>query len=375
MKILDRYIARQYLVNAAALLVIIFSLVIAIDASWNIEAFYRNAGQAAAASDKGSALAQAWDAVALVVEFWWPRLFLLFNYLIGLVMVAAMGFTCVQMVRHRELTAVLASGQSLHRVARPILLASAALILFQGINQEVILPVLAPRLAREHDDVGKPYLRAEPVELTADGQGRLFYAKSYDPDARVMSGVEIWERDATGRTVRRLSAPRAAWTGAGWELAGARIEERPEDRPGVAARTVPTELVKTDLDPTGLMMRRFSGYGQNLSWRTISRMLAQGPLLDDRTRERLQRYRWGRLSTMLCNLATVALTLPFFLTREPRDAMVQSLRCAPLAVGAVVGSVLGTSVGVPGVPVQVSVFIPLMALIPAAIAMLGTIRT
>ena len=73
--------------------------------------------------------------------------------------------------------------------------------------------------------------------------------------------------------------------------------------------------------------------------------------------------------------AIVALALPFFLTREPQDALVQTLRCAPLAIAAVVGAVLGTSATVPGVPVQVSVFIPLMALIPAAIAMLGSVKT
>ncbi|MCA9298960.1 MAG: hypothetical protein KDA28_07830, partial [Phycisphaerales bacterium] len=123
MSLLDRYIARQFLTNVVVLFVILFCFIITIDVSLNIDRFSRIATELMASQGQSGFLKRASLTSMLILDLWWPRLLQLFNYMLGLVMVAAMGFTCSQMVRHRELVAILASGQSLMRVARPVLLA------------------------------------------------------------------------------------------------------------------------------------------------------------------------------------------------------------------------------------------------------------
>lgn len=388
MKMLDRYIARQYLVNIVALLVILFSFVVTIDVSLNFGRFVEGAdkliksgGDAAAAGGHRRVLVILY----VIADLWWPRLLQLFNFLIGMVLVGAMGFTCTQLVRHRELVAMLASGQSLHRVARPVLIVAMGFTLLQALNQELVIPQIAPLLTRDHGDAGKKSLGSTSLPLSADGQGRLFYAREFDADRGVLNDLYIWERDADGLADRRIFADSAAWRDGGWALEQGFAESR---RPGSAGQSsiqssgqsggvnrVPVDRIQTDLDPTAIKMRRYAGYSQSLAWRQVGQMLARPEFVDAALRERLERIRVGRVSVMLANLLTLVITLPFFLRREPTNMVLQSLKCAPVGIISLMGGVLGSSAGIPGVPAALGVFIPVMVLLPIAIASTTSIKS
>ena len=103
--------------------------------------------------------------VELAADLWWPRLLQLFVFLLGMVLMGAMGFTLSQVVRHRELVAMLASGISLRRAARPILLVAALMTLVQVLDQELVLPRIAPLLTRDHGDAGKHELQGFAVRV------------------------------------------------------------------------------------------------------------------------------------------------------------------------------------------------------------------
>jgi hypothetical protein len=128
-------------------------------------------------------------------------------------------------------------------------------------------------------------------------------------------------------------------------------------------------------------MRQFAGYGQNLSWSQARQMLSRldriGGDTDEarKTRDRLTRATLGRVSTMCSNLLTLLISMSFFLTRVPRNMVIQSLKCAPIGIVSLMGAVLGTSATVPGVPTGLSVFIPTMILVPVAIAMVSRVRS
>jgi len=66
---------------------------------------------------------------------------------------------------------------------------------------------------------------------------------------------------------------------------------------------------------------------------------------------------------------------PFFLTREPKNMVLQSLKCAPVAIGSVVGSIVGTAAAIPGVPPELGVMIPVMVTTCMAIAALTGMRS
>lgn len=378
MKLLDRYIARQYLVNILALLVILFSFVVTIDVSLNFGRFVEGADSLIRSGGaEAGGLRRVLVILYVIADLWWPRLLQLYNFLIGMVLVGAMGFTCTQLVRQRELVAMLASGQSLHRVARPVLIIALGFTLLQAANQELVIPRIAPLLTRDHGDAGKKSLGSTSLPLSADSQGRLFYARVFDADEGALNDLYVWERDPEGLAERRIFASSATWNAGGWDLQGGYAETRKPAPPGQSAgpQRTPVARIATDLDPTAIRMRRYAGYSQSLAWRQVAQMLARPELIDASLRERLERIRFGRLSVMLANLLTLIIALPFFLRREPTNMVLQSLKCAPVGIISLMGGVLGSSAGIPGVPAALGVFIPVMVLLPIAIASATSIKT
>lgn len=362
---------------------ILFAFVVTIDVSLNLDRFWKIAGQRGVTQGPDGepvnpeTFRQFLIASILIFDLWWPRLLLLFNVMLGLVLVGAMGFTCAQLVRHREMLAIVAGGRSLYHVMRPILVVALGMLLVQAINQELVLPQIAEKLTRGHAEAGRQSLVAQSVPVTPDAQGRLWYATRYDPDQEVLEGVYVWERDAEARAERRLFAETAIWQPETQAAAGAWILSEPQIR-GRTATTEPERLrIETDLDPTALKVRRYSGYRQNLSWVQLSRLIEQSSAgrPDPDLVDRLRRTQFGRLSLMVSNLLALAMSLPFFLTSLPRNMFMQSLRAAPLAIAALLGGTLGASAQIPGLPPVLSVFVPVIVLLPLTVASLGSVRT
>ena len=196
-----------------------------------------------------------------------------------------------------------------------------------------------------------------------------------------MLGVHVWERDENGRALRRISADLAEHVtdeeGSGWVLSGAVVESLEMAASGTPPPRVapPTTIrIDTDVDPKTLLVRRYAGFGQSLGFGQISRLLAS-PTIDDAMRDRLERARWGRFSGVATNLLSLVLVMPFFLLREPRGMLAQSLKAAPIALGALLGGVLGAQAAVPGLPAAFAVFIPVLVLAPLAVASFSSIKT
>lgn len=373
MGLLDRYIARQFLFNVVAITVILFSFVLLVDISLNMDRYLRVAEASLRddGADEPALRAQVTRAGYLIFDLWWPRLLQLFNFTLGLALVAAMGFTCAQLVRRRELVAVLASGQSLRRVARPIVVVAIGFIGLQIANQELVLPRIAPLLTRDPGQAGTRSLGSTRVPLTTDGAGNVFYARAFDADNETIEGLTVWFRHPeTRQAIARVEADSARWEDGAWQLSGATWIHLT-----TTGRVPERDSLGATLDPTTLKMRQFRGLGQNLSWQRIDQMLERDELMDDFTRDRLTRIQLGRVSVWGGNLLVLLLTMPFFLTRVPRNMALQSLKCAPIAIIALVGTILGASIAIPGAPAAVGAFIPLMILAPAALASLSMIRT
>lgn len=368
--------------NIAALFVILFAFVVTVDVAINVDRFWRIAGDVV--REDGSvgepgAGRQALVATLLVVDLWWPRLLQLFNVMLGLVLVGAMGFTCAQLSRYREMVAILAGGQSLFRVMRPIVVVAIGMLMVQAMNQEFVLPQISAKLLRDHGDAGTHELGADRVPVTPDAAGRLWYARSFEPDTGRLEGVVVWERDESGRATKRYQAPVAVWQGG---AAADRSRWVLQDATVIGAEQVgPVGRVafETDLDPTALKVRRFASYKQSLSWGQLSRLIEQGEgaggVGDPDLVASLKRTQVGRVSLAAANLLALMMALPFFLRSLPGSMLVQSLRAAPLALVALLGGTLGSAAQVPGLPPEVSVFVPVLVLLPLTVASLSSVQT
>lgn len=362
MLLLDRYILFRFGVNFAILFSLLFVFAVSIDIMLNVDKFVDGARKLA--GPEGGIVDFASHLVSLVVDFQGPRFFQFYAYLHGLVAIGAMSFTLAQMHRHRELVAVMASGLSLHRVAMPFIVAMFVLSMVQLLNQELMLPRVAPLLLRDHRDAGDRGVERFEVLFTPDGRGNLLAAPSFDPATYTLTNPTVLERDAAGRTVRRVTAASAAWSEENqhWVLTDGRAVT-PRSDPVTTAPESNTDSAiqsyKTDLTPQALLVRRYNQFATMLSMDHISQML-QSPRVDDR--DALLRHYYSRFSSILINLLVLALSLPCFLLREPANLLKQSVLCAALSIPATVGAAIGMMVELPGIPPAAGVFLPVIAL-------------
>ena len=207
----------------------------------------------------------------------------------------------------------------------------------------------------------------KPVFYAPAGGGDLLSAESFDPDAGVLRGVQIHDRNPEGRTVRFVRADAAYW----------RAEAiTPEDRaaagdgsPAIRMRWVFENGVSEEIRQPGVTPAVGRGEaGARLSSRGVlrgpwaaydHRPVADGaaspadghvrqPAFDPRTpgfvqeprdrrrtrRAKIQQVIWSRFSLMVLNALLLVMALPFFLSRVPGNTLVSSLRAAALCIGA-----------------------------------------
>ncbi|MHC5022839.1 MAG: LptF/LptG family permease [Planctomycetota bacterium] len=375
MSLLDRYIVGRFLVNFAILLALLFLFASTIDVVLNLDEFVDVAKDRG--DDATGILRLVISVVVLAMNFELPRLFQFYAYLHGLVAIGAMGFTLAQMHRNKELVAVMASGVSLHRVAMPFVVGVFALSLVQLLNQEWMLPRVAPLLLRGHGHIGEGGVEEFSIPFTPGRDGTLLQAAAFDPRTNTLTRPTILERDERGGTQRRITAAVAIWDDSleSWKLRNGQAT-RSEPAAGRAGSALvvrePLEVYATDLSPRLLMVRRYGQFAGMLSQQQINDMLRSGTVADVSA---LLRHRYARFGTVLVNVLVIVITLPFFLLREPSNLFRQSVICAGTALPVLMTALVLMTVNMPGLTPAVSVFLPAILLLPVAIARMTFIRT
>jgi lipopolysaccharide export system permease protein len=375
MFLIDRYIFIRFVSNFVLLFLLLSVFAIAIDAILHLDRFV-DAAREVLGREAGT-LAVIGKMVVLILHFESPRVLQLYAYLHGLVAVGAMGFTLAQLYRHRELVALMATGISLHRVAMPFIVGMFLFSVLQLLNQEFILPRIAPLLLRGHGEIGRTGVDEYEISFTADSDGNLLQAPGFDPHTGSLRSPTFLERDERGRTRRRISADSAVWDAQhnGWSFTnGIAITLQPATQNDSAAtsRTEPISLYQTSLSPQVLIVRRYGQFAGMLSLSQIRQMLDTPGIADAPT---LQRHQYARFSVVLVNLLVLWITLPCFLLREPSNLLVQTVMCASMAIPGMMGAAIGMMVEMPGIPPAVAVFLPVLVLIPVALARFTYIKT
>jgi len=372
MTFLDRYILRQFFVNFLLLFALLFTFTCMIDLFLNIDRFVE-AVDARVPVAGISGLARVRETAWMIFDFYAPRAFQFYSLLLGIITIAAVGFTLVQLHRHRELTAVLAAGVSLHRVAMPLIVAVISLNVLQLINREVFLPRMAPLLLRDHGEIGRPEVEGFRVNMASDGPNRVIYSPWYSPAAETLDQPFIWEYGDTDELTRLITAASAHWVGDGWALENGKATRLSSEDHTTAP--LPESIARFDshLDPTGLLMRRHLEFRQMLNLRQLGELMERE---STRGVDELERMRYGRFAQALINILTLLISLPFFLLREPRNLLAQSVNCSAVGLTAQIGGAVGVTVGLPIIPPAASVFcIPLLILLPLAVWRMMKVET
>lgn len=377
MKTLDRYIIRNVLINFVVLLISFMMLFVVVDFIIDIDEFLK-VGRAWKDSYGGSITIAT---IVGIADYYGPIVVLLYVFLSGLLVTAAMGFTLASMARSRELVAVVASGVSLYRMATPILGVGLALSLLNLPIQEVVIPHLAPKLAREKSKIAAQSQPGRTFHYVADGQGHLFSARRFNSDLGELTGVDVLMRNAAGQPTRRVTADKAVWDEArsGWSLvqgyAVAAMSSPDAAVPGLdAGRPVPMEFISTTLSPTVLLARRATIYPRLLSMHDLSR-LRENPAVEASRRANLVQIMWGRFSLLVLNVLILAMGLPFFLRRLPGNLLSVAVKAAGVTILAWAVGVVLLQIAPGGLNPVAAAWLPVALYLPVAAVLLQFIRT
>ncbi|MBC8379443.1 MAG: hypothetical protein H8E62_09730, partial [Planctomycetes bacterium] len=136
MKILDRYIAKNFLYGYFISLFVMIGMFLTIDLFMNLDEFAELLGTTDAA---GHTMTMK-DVAVNVVRFYSVRCALWYKDMAGMIIVIAPGFFLTRLTRRNELVAVVASGVSPKKNLAPILLLSGLFKGLMGADQGVLIP-------------------------------------------------------------------------------------------------------------------------------------------------------------------------------------------------------------------------------------------
>jgi lipopolysaccharide export LptBFGC system permease protein LptF len=370
MKTLDRYIIKQFLQNYVILCVVLAGLFVLVDLIVDLDEFLK-AGREHADRLGGMIPSTAW----VMADYYGPLLLLMFSAMSGLLVVAAMGFTVAQLQRTRELTAILASGISLYRVAAPVLIAGFMINLLVLPVQELAIPPLAEKLVRSKSQVGQPTITEKPVHYARDEAGALISAASFSADSGEMTGVRIIERDETGRQVRLIRADRASWSEdkKAWLLDnGQAFRTAASDALPDALGGDPIDQFRTELSPKVMIARQAALFVRLQSINDLQEMRVN-TALSPAQRDQITQVMWGRFTTLVMGVLILLMGLPYFLTRVPGNMLVNSAKAAALTIGAWSAGLVLMQIG--GINPVTTALLPIVLYVPVSFYLVSTIKT
>ena len=216
MKILDRYIAKNFLIGYAIAFCVLIGLRVVIDLFIGLDEFVENLDKEGLS-----------NVVKYVAEYYAMQMSLYFKDFASMITVVAAAFSLGRLIRNNELIALMASGISLKRVAVPILFLSLFFAGLLVIDQELIIPRISHKLVKSKDDV--PGQERYDVWFIADKKGSLFYSDAYDVNSSSLELPCIVTREqikpGLWKVTGRISADKAVYNydTSQWDLINGRL--------------------------------------------------------------------------------------------------------------------------------------------------------
>ena len=312
MKILDKYIAKNFVVGYLITFCVLIGLFIVVDLFINLDEFAEN-------SDLGTAgvLKNIWTYYSTQSLLW-------FRDLAGIITVVAATFSLARLTSNNELVAVLASGVSLKRVMAPIIFLAILLTGLLVLDQEYAIPRRANQLVRAHDAVSKD--EAYELWFMSDGKGSLFCTNRYDEKTQTMRRPTIilrreLEEKTLWEVTGKIEADLAEYNDelGGWDLVNGSLRKiaRGDTEAGLILKPEPVDFYKTDLTPQDIPLRRQENYKSLLSSRQLAE-LARKPStrMEDKADLYLQQH--SRITKPIINLVMLLVALPVLVCRDPK---------------------------------------------------------
>jgi lipopolysaccharide export system permease protein len=305
MGILDKYVAKNFLVGYVIAFCVLVGLRIIIDLFVNLDEFTEHADLGTLAILKN------------ILLFYALNTTLYFRDFAGMITAVAAAFSFGKMVRSNELVAMMASGVSLKRVIAPVILLAALLTVLLVVDQESIIPPLSDKLVRGQDAI--PGQESYNVWFISDGAGSLICSYSFDVRTSTLHNPTILLRRQTAtpaiwEVTGRIDAEKAIYNSPAhrWDLINGQFIEKTSVK-----GPQPVEFYASDITPKDIPVRRRSEYKTLMSLRQLSILAKQGPKIKDQPQLFSQKH--FRITEPIINLLMLTVCLPILVCRDPKS--------------------------------------------------------
>ena len=365
MKILDRHVAKNFLVGYGIAFCVLIGLRIVIDLFVNLDEFTEHADLS------------TFDVIKNTFIFYSLNATLYFRDFAGMMTVLAAAFSLGRMVRLNELVAIMASGVSLKRVIGPILVLALLLTGLLVIDQEILIPALSDKLVRSRDAI--PGQESYDVWFIADAEGSLFCAPRFDVKTATLHEPTIIRRlevkPGIWQVVGRISAEKAvdAHSTGNWILTKGLLVKR-----GSGEDPQPIASYKSDVTAKDIPVRSQARYTSLLGSRQLTALAAQRTKIRDLPELYSQKH--FRITDPIINLVMLMISLPVLVCREPKSmksaVMISFGLTAACFITTFVCKMLATEPVLFGkVMVQLWAWLPVFIFVPAAFIELDSMKT
>ena len=379
MRILDRYVAKNFLIGYFIAFCVLTGLRIIIDLFVNLDEFTEHADL------------ETVVVIKYIFTFYLLNSTLYFRDFAGMITVVAAAFSFGKMVRHNELVAVMASGVSLKRIIFPIVFLALLLTGVLVIDQELIIPPLADKLVRSHNDV--PGQESYQVRFISDGKGSLINSLKfdvetstlYDPTILLRRQIKpgIWE--VTGRidaekaidsdkTGQWVFYTRSSETGE-WLSHGLLFEKGSGN--GKRKGLQPVASYTSDITARDIPVRCESEHKTLLSLRQLMALEAQKIQITDMAQLSSQKH--FHITDPLINLVMLMISLPILVCRDPKSVksavMISFALTGACFIFTFVCKILATEVVFDRVIPELWAWLPVFIFLPIAFIELDSMKT
>jgi lipopolysaccharide export system permease protein len=401
MKIIDRYVILSFIRNYIISFMVLVGMFVVLDMVFNFNNLVDFQ------SSNAGGIQSVFGALYDIFDYYFYQCFLIFVHLSGIIPVVAAAFTLMRLSRFNELTALLAAGVPLLRVAAPIILVAVVLNGLLLVDQELIIPQMIPKLIREHDDVRKGTRNYHAIEALQDGNNGLLYAARYfprpDDKPPYMLDMDVIERATVQSEGRSASPEPGASADAGQLVPVAHIQADTADWDakdmqwnlthgrrvtGINGARVspeqPLAVYKSNVTPEEIALYRSGSYVELLPTHRIDQLLDRPNLYG---KIDLLRVKHWRFTQPLMNVILLLLAIPCVLTREPntlKTAATKTLALMGLAMGLVFlshqlgGSIpasLASSASGPSTWSMLMAWMPIFLFGPLSVFLLDRVKT
>ena len=372
MRIIDRYLLRQFLWTFVICYVSLTGLYIVLDAFTNLEEFLRY-------THKGGGVLSIMGSHYSYRGIWF------FDRFAGLLTLIAAMFTVTWIQRHNEMTALMSAGVSRIRVVAPVIGVAIAIAILAAANRELVIPRFREQLARRPKDlVGEV---AQKLKSQYDNRTRiLFRGKATFADRKRIEEPDFLLPTSLSDYGRLLVAENAFYKPpdknhpGGYLLDKVKKPRHLDTKPSLVLNGEPVIVTPHDapdwLRPDQCFVAsdvRFEQLTSEDAWQEYSStadLIAglHNPSLGYRAKARVAVH--GRLVQPFLDVALLFLGLPLVLRRGDRNVFI-AIGIAAVVVAVFMLVVMASHYlgSVSSLSPAFAAWAPLMLFVPAAVAM------